>query len=465
MSCPVFPADWQRWVDKALKTGNSAEVEALHNTYTACKSRTSQQVQHCFQNLENYWDFWIRYKNDKLLEKLPEYVREQDPEMGKLPALFKGNSYYTGWEKDLEECRVEKRNTPECNSVKGAIQINYLHSGIAVAMPAPISLLMIPGDRYDKYVIFLSDKNAQVFHADMLTMQKKDAKTGKPLDEKLILPFTQRAKEPQMHPMTETQRSGSCVSCHPNGLREIFPAPGSVALQDREKFSQIQEYIQSAGKVGYSKFFDVRHAGPAVGHRQYCTSCHNAGSDQDNFKFPGRSPLSGLTSWSQIYGKMTNKGNFCMPPRAKKDAGLLAYEEALKKVDQLPDRDRDDIVTAARSGGGVFENSKVMETNEKSPPLIDKNFEFKYDLPWQKKMLGILVKRRLITAEQKSLAEASLETNQKEGVELFRELQRDYQRDLLKWLKGGSVNCFSSPRYEETPSPASGEALEAGKAD
>lgn len=67
----------------------------------------------------------------------------------------------------------------------------------------------------------------------------------------------------------------SCYSCHPNGMRNISPMPGSVSAEDVPTLNSFRERIAGYGKVDWNGAITPEAYGPPMGREEGCVRCHN----------------------------------------------------------------------------------------------------------------------------------------------------------------------------------------------
>ena len=125
----------------------------------------------------------------------------------------------------------------------------------------------------------------------------------------------------------------TCYTCHPNGIRQISPSPGSVRKEDLESFKQLTSKISTYNNLDWGPAINPKAYGPNLGSKENCTSCHNN-------KITGRGALNYMTTLSHINHKM--QGDFSMNPVFRK-----SEETFLKNMQQISqfisEKDRQEI--------------------------------------------------------------------------------------------------------------------------
>jgi len=125
----------------------------------------------------------------------------------------------------------------------------------------------------------------------------------------------------------------TCYTCHPNGIRQISPAPGSVRKEDLDSFKQLTEKISGYNNLDWGPAINPKAYGPHLGAKQNCTSCHNN-------KESGRGALSYMTTRSHIDHKL--HGDFSMNPVFRKsEEQFLSDMQNLSRY--ISEKDRQEI--------------------------------------------------------------------------------------------------------------------------
>ncbi len=141
-------------------------------------------------------------------------------------------------------------------------------------------LFLIEGESVDKWIQFTlpEDPENKERLIDFIAMEKP---TG---PDDLATPYyTQYYRDAQgNNPRMRTQGSfDNCYSCHPNGMRELSPEPGSYSAEGAQSLDYMQEAMQNytvgRGSVDYKGALHPENYGPPAGQAQGCVKCHNNG--------------------------------------------------------------------------------------------------------------------------------------------------------------------------------------------
>lgn len=130
-----------------------------------------------------------------------------------------------------------------------------------------------------------------------------------------------------------------CFSCHPNGMREIAPAPGSYSKEDAPNLDAFNKKMVGYGQLDWGKAINPAAYGPTRGIDQGCMKCHNGYTGD---KAISRGAINALTDATHIEYKMAHE--LTMPPTSSKskmralmylkNIPLFLDSESLKKFQQ-----------------------------------------------------------------------------------------------------------------------------------
>ncbi len=142
------------------------------------------------------------------------------------------------------------------------------------------ALLLIPGETVDKWIQFTVPENGGRAEqlVDFIALEKATGPNDKPTPY-----FTQYWRDRNgRNPQQRSHGSfDNCYSCHPGGMRELSPQPGSYSAEDGETLKFMQEtmsnYILGRGGVDWGEALHPEEYGPPMGERQGCVKCHNNG--------------------------------------------------------------------------------------------------------------------------------------------------------------------------------------------
>lgn len=166
-------------------------------------------------------------------------------------------------------------------------------------------LFLVEGEKVDKWIQFTlpeNDTNTEQL-IDFIAMEKPTS-----ADDKATPYYTQYWRDRQgRNPKMRTQGSfDNCYSCHPNGMRELSPEPGSYSAEGAESLDYMKQamtnYTKGRGSVDYKGALHPEQYGPPMGEGQGCVKCHNNG---DGIHEESRGAINSRHSNGHIQHKMT----------------------------------------------------------------------------------------------------------------------------------------------------------------
>ncbi len=150
----------------------------------------------------------------------------------------------------------------------------------------------------------------------------------------------------------------SCVSCHPNGMRELNPVPGSYSAADGAAIVAMNERMRSYQGVDWGAAFTPQAYGPTIGMDQGCVRCHNAGT---GYAPISRGALHPLTNPDHINHKMHDDLSM-MPTTSRSRTKVMDFLANLPAL--LPDETRRAMMAELhpRPGASLFDHHlRVLE--------------------------------------------------------------------------------------------------------
>lgn len=146
------------------------------------------------------------------------------------------------------------------------------------------TLIMIPGEKVDKWIQFTQPERSGVSErlVDFIAMEKATGPNDKPTPY-----FTQFWRDSNGRNPERRTRFDNCYSCHPGGMRELSPEPGSYSAEDTPVLKEMKEtmrgYILGRGGVDWGNALHPEDYGPPMGERQGCVKCHNNGEGNHEY--------------------------------------------------------------------------------------------------------------------------------------------------------------------------------------
>ncbi|MBH47180.1 MAG: hypothetical protein CME71_03315 [Halobacteriovorax sp.] len=166
-------------------------------------------------------------------------------------------------------------------------------------------LFLIEGEKVDKWIQFTlpEDPNNKERLIDFIALEKPEGP-----NDKATPYFTQYWRDGNSrNPKMRTSGSfDNCYSCHPNGMRELSPEPGSYSAEGAQNLDYMREamtnYTAGRGSVDWGGALHPEEYGPPMGQAQGCVKCHNNGDGMHEFS---RGAITGRHDRGHIRHKMT----------------------------------------------------------------------------------------------------------------------------------------------------------------
>ena len=191
-------------------------------------------------------------------------------------------------------------------------------------------LFLIEGEKVDKWIQFTLPENANNTERliDFIALEKPQGP-----EDKATPYFTQYWRDSNgRNPKVRSQgQFDNCYSCHPNGMRELSPEPGSYSAEGAQNLDYMREkmtnYTAGRGSVDWGGALHPEDYGPPMGQAQGCVKCHNNGDGMHEFS---RGAINSRHSQGHIRHKMTEDKT--MP------VSMLPMEKALLDfIDNIPE--------------------------------------------------------------------------------------------------------------------------------
>jgi len=189
-------------------------------------------------------------------------------------------------------------------------------------------LFYVPGEdggKVDKWIQFTlpEDPNNNERLIDYISIDKKEP------PEKNRIFFTQfwrdeNSRNPQNR-LHIGARFDTCYSCHPNGMRELSPRPGSYSEEDAPALDFINERMKSYGEVDWAGAVEPKNHVP-MGSDQGCVQCHN---NYEGSHPQSRGAINEGTYMGIVQHKMTE--DYSMPPTL-----LNSEKELFSTLKEIP---------------------------------------------------------------------------------------------------------------------------------
>ncbi|MCO4792615.1 MAG: hypothetical protein KC493_02795 [Bacteriovoracaceae bacterium] len=192
-------------------------------------------------------------------------------------------------------------------------------------------LIVVEGAKDDKYIQFtISDDPNRPNKPEQLIDYLSVEHNKQNPDKNAQIHFGQfwrdangRNPENKAH---QGKRFDNCYQCHPNGVRELSPEPGSYSKEDAGTLEYLKKKMSSYGKIEFNGALDPKAYGAPMGKEQGCVKCHN---NYEGQHLQSRGALNHRTSGMHIGHKMT--ADYSMPLTS-----LDAEKDLQKTIDQIP---------------------------------------------------------------------------------------------------------------------------------
>lgn len=223
-------------------------------------------------------------------------------------------------------------------------------------------------------------------------------------------------KNPRLHAGVS-----SCYECHANGMRNIVPALGTMAPDQKETLRLFNEKMDSYGKMDWSGMVNKEHLGPPIGRTQSCIGCHNNLNDED-LSGRSRGELNYFANADHIRGKIVDMAH--MPIGAMDGEKFRALRESLAVMDTLNATER------AEHQKNI---SFPIRLNSTEGNLVPRPSLYRHRTEYEV-ALEFLRKKQKITDSKHSLAMNQLTELRKKQTLVYNKLMEAYAKDLSAWL-------------------------------
>ncbi len=311
---------------KVTGVDSEALLKSFTKKYAECESEiNANNVAGCFENLKNFSRRKIAVSEADFAGfevSRDDYFNSRPKEAYALPEELQGGipDNYRKLAKDKGWKVIEYRSRTVGNPGRHGNGRSYNRL-----------LILVEGSPYDKYIQFtLPNENGKPQQlVDFISVDK--SKSPKEIT------FNQFDRDIEGKNPKPREFFDSCFSCHPNGMRNLSPAPGSVSKEDTENLDYMNNKMDSYKKMSWGKAVVPEHDGPALGEAQGCVRCHNGYTGQEGIS---RGALTNSTAGSHIRHKV--EGDASMPVADyKSEQDLLDY---LKNVQlQLSEPERKEL--------------------------------------------------------------------------------------------------------------------------
>jgi hypothetical protein len=278
---------------KLLSSFKYKEVSSFWNT---CKKRASDYIRLRYKNIIKHSEFMAKTQSEGhsgFILSDEEYLINSlslNPEFAALPKVFfKDNYLPLNWRKTVENCKKDKRGDL-CRKIKDWKFIEFNSTLEDGSGSHKRIVIQINHKDFIQYLLFFPEHPTHNMNKliDIISLQTKDLNTGLRLDK--VRPFFF-----ERHKKGFAKDGGRCITCHPNGLREIIPTQGSFLSKDNFKIIKIfNNEVRLLGKPDWQNVYDPKKLGPPLGGS--CVNCHSEEGE--------RSPLTIFTKPSLIKSKI-----------------------------------------------------------------------------------------------------------------------------------------------------------------
>lgn len=311
--CPSTKSEWKQSLDRLAKQitpklGHNEKYlkgpklvpvgryQSVLNFWDRCNGQASFEISLKFENILKHSKYMVRAQSKghsgfSVSDK--EYLLKSlslNPEFVSIPKVFFGDHYLPkDWKSKVKECK-EHNSGAICSTINRWKFIEF-HSTLEDGSGHHRRVIVqIPYPGFQQYLLFFPDhpKHKESKLIDIIALQTHDLRTHLPLEKKKPYFFERHKKGIAMD-------GGRCISCHPNGLREIKPIQGSlIDLHTSNLINQFNQEVKSFGKPDWDGLLEESTLGPPMG--KSCIQCHSTKGE--------RSPLSILTKPSLIRSKI-----------------------------------------------------------------------------------------------------------------------------------------------------------------
>jgi hypothetical protein len=193
-------------------------------------------------------------------------------------------------------------------------------------------LIVVPGPKDDKYIQFtisddLSKPNRPEQLIDFISVEHNKNDYNKNAQVHFTQFWRNSSGKKPVDKIHTGQGYDSCYSCHPNGVRELSPEPGSYSKEDAKSLKEIKKMMSGYGKQEFNNAIHREAWGAPKGADQGCVKCHN---NYEGKHLQSRGAINSRTSNSHINHKMTQ--DFTMPV-----TGLDSEKEIFDLMDNIPE--------------------------------------------------------------------------------------------------------------------------------
>jgi hypothetical protein len=398
---------WEKIEESAKKSLEKCRQKNVPAVYLGCFDNLLKLSGHEKQTHRN------GHSMQFLLPNL-DYIARQPKEMLAFPTELQ-NGLPSNWEEICE------KNKWHCLKF------------VSASLPNPPKdsfwrlIISVPGELFDRWMLFTLPSNGKGTEERLIDfMAVETHRNSNGIKQKLARPllhFTEYWRDSDGTKPVLRKDIASCYKCHPNGMRDIVPAVGSVDVKGLKKSQFMNNIMKNYGDVDWGESINISAFGPAMGERQGCVSCHN-GRERGALN----AAHLGERSRHQLYFKMVQ--DLSMPPNLRdvaENKNLFGY---LNQAYELSAKERYELYKPERLHT-LFQYIPLGLGGDKGPVAESK-----------KEILEYLKEIHLISKSEFSDATAQLKKNEDKMKLQYEQMMNDYELTLKKWLQGDRQECL-----------------------
>lgn len=315
---------------------NRTSFSEFLNVYKKCEAYiNTNQLSACFNNLKDAANMSekraiaSRDRGMGFEVTKKEYFENTPPEAISIPADLKNilDSEGNTWNRN-DNTKKHMEDEIRAKAAQKGWKV-FKYRSRTVGNPGPTRsynriLIAVPGNPYDKWIQLTVGENGRENTPERLIDFISVDKTQKP--KKIYFNQFWRDANGRKPVRRDDPHGGSggfdnCYSCHPNGMRELSPSPGSYSKEDAPNLDGMNKMMADYTPLDWGENITPNAYGPHLGEEQGCIRCHNNGEGDPKYS---RGAINSYTDTGHIGHKIT--GDLSMPvTELKPEADLKKY--------------------------------------------------------------------------------------------------------------------------------------------